>query len=285
MHSALIRLRESKSTASMTEKLIIEYLLQFPASIMDLSIYQLATKTFSSPSTIIRMCKRIGFSGYKDFRRSMIYELALREQTLEKERAEIAREDSIEQIIEKTTYKNIVCLEDTKNLLDPQTIHKCVDLLSKSNRILLFGIGASLCVAKDFYLKFLRLNKACIINDDYHSQRLQAYNSKDTDVAIIFSYSGETEEMVTCIKELQSNNTPSIAITRYASSAIADLATYNLYIAASESTFRSGAMSSRISQLNIVDILFVCYASTQYDYFIEQLNRTHIDKPHITRPK
>lgn len=284
MKSALLRLRESRDSVSASERSVADYLLERPEEAMNLSIHQLAERTFSSPSTIIRMCHRVGFDGYKEFRRAVTYELALRKKSAEEERKEVGRDDSIENIIEKTTYKNILCLEDTKNLLDAETIQKCVDLMAKSNRILLFGIGASLCVARDAYLKFLRLDKACIVNDDWHSQLLQACNSKSTDLAIVFSYSGETVEMVKCMQEMKNNDTPIIAITRYAPSAISELSTYNLYIAANESTFRSGAMSSRISQLNVVDILYVSFANAEYDFCIRQLDRTHIDKPRVTRP-
>jgi RpiR family murPQ operon transcriptional repressor len=284
MKSALLRLRESRDLVSATERSVADYLLEKPEEAMNLSIHQLAERTFSSPSTIIRMCHRVGFEGYKDFRRAVTYELALRKKSAEEERKEVSRSDSIEEIIEKTTYKNVLCLEDTKNLLDADTVHKCVELISQSNRILLFGVGASLCVARDAYLKFLRLDKACIVNDDWHSQLLQACNSKKSDLGIVFSYSGETVEMVQCMREMRKNDTPIIAITRYAPSAVAELSTYNLYVASNESTFRSGAMSSRISQLNVVDVLYVSFANTEYDFCIQQLDRTHIDKPRVTRP-
>lgn len=284
MKSALLRLRESRDSVSATERSVVDYLLGKPDEAMNLSIHQLAERTFTSPSTIIRMCHRVGFEGYKDFRRAVTYELALRKRSADEERKEVGRSDSIEDIIEKTTYKNVLCLEDTKNLLDAETVGKCVDLIAGSNRVLLFGIGASLCVAKDAYLKFLRLDKTCIVNEDWHSQLLQACNSKSTDLGIVFSYSGETVEMVKCMQEMKQNGTPIIAVTRYAPSPVAELSTYNLYIAANESTFRSGAMSSRISQLNVVDVLYVSFANNEYDFCIQQLDRTHIDKPRVTRP-
>ena len=42
--------------------------------------------------------------------------------------------------------------------------------------------------------------------------------------------------------------------------------------------FRSAAMSSRISQLNIIDILYTAYANRQYEYSLKQLRKTHIKK-------
>ena len=284
MKSALLRLRESRDSLSETERAVADYLLTHTDQAMEMSIHQLAEHSFSSPSTIVRMCRRIGFDGFKEFRRCVTYELAVRKQSKEEEQKEIQREDSLEDIIEKITYKNIMSLEDTKNLMDGETLGKCVELISQCRAVLLFGIGASLCAARDAYLKFLRLNKPCIVNDDWHSQFLQARNATKDDLGIVISYSGETVEMVECMKAMKDNGTPIIAITRCVDSPVSRLADYKLYTAANESVFRSGAMSSRISQLNIIDILYTAFANSEYDYMLDRLSKTHIHKPGNLRP-
>lgn len=284
MKSALLRLRESRDSLSETERAVADYLLTHTDQAMEMSIHQLAEHSFSSPSTIVRMCRRIGFDGFKEFRRCVTYELAVRKQSKEEEQKEIQREDSLEDIIEKITYKNIMSLEDTKNLMDGETLGKCVELISQCRAVLLFGIGASLCAARDAYLKFLRLNKPCIVNDDWHSQYLQAKNASADDLGIVISYSGETVEMVACMKAMKENGTPIIAITRCVDSPVSRLADYKLYTAANESVFRSGAMSSRISQLNIIDILYTAFANSEYDYMLDRLSKTHIHKPGDLRP-
>ena len=78
MKSALLRLREAREAISPTEREIADYLLQHPEDVIDLSIHELAKRTFSSPSTIIRMCHRIGFEGFKEFRKAITYEMAIR---------------------------------------------------------------------------------------------------------------------------------------------------------------------------------------------------------------
>lgn len=278
MKSALIRLREFRDSVSTTERTVTDFLLQNPNEAAQLSIYQLAERTYSSPSTIVRLCRRIGFGGFKDFRQALSYEMAVRKQNEAERDREITRADSIEDIIEKVTYKNMMSLEDTKMMMDSETLSKCVELLANCRKILFFGIGASLLVARDAYLKFLRLNKACSVNDEWHSQYLEAMNAGPEDLGIVLSYSGETYEVIECMKALRENHTPIIAITRCVDSPVSQLADYRLYTTAIECTFRSGAMSSRISQLNIIDILYTAFANSEYDYTVEQLSRTHIRK-------
>ena len=181
--------------------------------------------------------------------------------------------------MEKVTHKNIQSLLDTQRLLLLDELKQCVELIANARTVLLFGIGSSLCVAKDTYLKFLRLDKPCVVNEDSHSQLLQARNATAQDVGIVFSYSGQTMEMIQCIKEMKAGGAPVIAVTRYYPSEVAQLADHVLYVAANESLFRNGAMSSRLSQLNVMDILYTAYASRNHEDTMRRLTKTHIYKP------
>lgn len=279
MSSALLKLREQSKRFSPTEQEIASHILENPSLVVDMSIHELARHTFSSASTIVRLCHHTGFAGYKEFRKAVSYELAMREQSKREEQKDIEQSDSLQDIIDKITYKNIVSLEETKELMDVKVLRACVDMIKKARVIYLFGLGASLCAAKDAYLKFLRLNKICIINEDWHSQLLQAKNAGKEDLGIVISYTGATVEVIECMKCMKENHTPIIAITRCVNSPVSEMADQKLYTTANESVFRSGAMSSRISQLSIIDILYTALANEQYEESLEQLSRTHIRKP------
>ncbi len=279
MSSPLLELREKSKLFSPTEQEIVAHILENPKLVVDLSIHDLAKETFSSASTIVRLCHHTGYAGYREFRKAVARELALREQTKKVEQKEITHSDTLREIIDKITYKNIVSLEETMALMDEQVLRQCVDMIQSARMIYLFGLGASLCAAKDAYLKFLRLNKPCSINEDWHAQLLQARNAQKNDLGIVISYSGATVEVIECMKALKENKTPIIAITRCIDSPVAELADQKLYTTANESIFRSGAMSSRISQLNIIDILYTALANETYEESLEQLSRTHIRKP------
>jgi len=66
-----------------------------------------------------------------------------------------------------------------------------------------------------------------------------------------------------------------IVVTNFAGSPIAAVADLLLVTAARETTFRSGAMASRIAQLALVDCLFAGVAQRSYDEAIEALKRTY----------
>jgi len=280
MLTPLVHLREIRSELSPTEKTIADRILRSPRLVTEKSIHELAQETFSSSATILRLCRHLGFEGFRDFRQAVAYELAVSDRPAEQP-SDLSPEDSLEAIIEKITYRNIAALELTARIIDPEKLQRCIQLISSARVVYLFGMGASLCTCKDAYLKLLRLNKIAVINEDWHSQLLQARNATPQDVGIVISYSGATVEMIECMKALKESGTPAIAITRLVKSPIAELADECLYTASNESLFRAGAMSSRISQLDIIDILFTALSNLSYEESITQISRTYIKKPGV----
>ena len=255
MKSLLILAEQYKPRSSGAEQGALSYILEHPEEIPQMSIKQLSERSYSSPSTIVRLCRKLGFEGYRDVQQSILYELALREQDTARTLSTNIS-GGLTEIMEGITYRNIAALEASLKVVDAESVEKAADIICAAQSVLLFGLGASLLVAKDAYLKFIRIDKNCSCCEDIHSQYVLARNAKPTDAAIIISYSGYTEEIRRCAEYLKAQGTPIIAITRYEASPIARLATCCLYVVAAEQLFRPGAMSSRISQLNILDILY-----------------------------
>ncbi len=278
MELVTIRIREYLDNATTTEESVIKFILKNTESVSKMTIYKLSEATFTSPSSIIRLCKKIGFEGYKGFIKALVYELAVRNNYKAKEISDITRTDKMSDIIHKVSHKNILSLEETSDLQDVNILEDSVEAILDSEKLIFFGIGASLIVAKDAQLKFTRINKMAYVSEDWHTQLLMAKNMSEKDVAIVISYSGQTEEMLTCLKEAKLAGAKIISITKYSDSPIVRLSDINLYVAANEYAFRSAAMSSRIAQLNLVDIIYTAYLNKQYETSLKILEKTQLRK-------
>jgi DNA-binding MurR/RpiR family transcriptional regulator len=94
-------------------------------------------------------------------------------------------------------------------------------------------------------------------------------------VAIGISHTGTTQDTITSLAEARRNRAVTVAITNFPGSQIAAVADHVLTTAARETTFRSGAMASRIAALTIVDCLFVAVAQRNYKQTLRALERTY----------
>ncbi len=277
MKSVLIRAKQYRQNASGAEQGALDYMLEHPEEIPQLSVKQLSELSYSSPSTIVRLCRKLGFGGFKDVQKSVLYELAVRAPAPPWSGREPYPESGAD-IIDSVTYRNIASLEDSRKLVDSEALNKAVDYICNADTVLLFGLGASLLVAQDAYLKFIRIDKHCSCCEDIHSQYVLARNARPTDAALIISYSGRTEEICRCADILVEQRTPIIAITRFEPSPISRMATCCLPVVATEELFRSGAMSSRISQLNMIDILYTACVNRDLPKNSQQMARNRIEK-------
>ena len=278
MKGLLVRIDSYTQNAGEAEKELIKRLHKDPESVLRKSIKEIAKETYTSPATVVRLCKKLGCKGYKDFQNTLAYEVALFQESRNIAFQKITREDSMEDIIYKVTKKNIESLETTQKLIEPRVVEECVKLLESSRSVTLFGLGTSLLAARDLYLKLLRADVLCNVCDDWHTQLLASRNLKKGDLAIAISYSGLTEEVLQCVKEAKGNGAKVIAITRAVESELALEADFILPVAATELIHRSGAMSSRISQLNVIDIFFTAYVNRNYETCMSKFSKNYIHK-------
>ena len=278
--SVIVRFKEHMASASTTERGIINYVLENPEEAVQMSIHELARRSFVSASAVTRLCKKTGFQNYKDYQRSLSCELALRKETISQRTGEfeIRPEDSLDVLVENSFQRTISSLDDTHSLLDIRILQHCVELLVKAECVTFFGVGASLLVAKDAYLKFIRLKKRCQVYEDQDAQLVLAKNMKRGEVAVLISYSGRTEAIVEIARILRENAVPMIAITSFAESPLRRWSTYNLYVSAAELDVTVGKLASRISQLAIIDALYIAYFQRTYDKSADALHNTHLLK-------
>lgn len=273
-----IRIKNYESYATAAEKDFIKILSTNPELFAGKGLKEAAELAYASQATVYRLCRKLDYDGYKSFQSALVYEIAIMKESQMVSMQDIDPGQSTEDIIKKVTWKNIQSLEMSNKLVKTANIEKCVDLLGEARNINLFGVGSSLLVARDFYLKMIRIGKLCNICDDLHSQILYSRNMKKDDLAIVISYSGLTEEMITCAKTAKDNGAKVIAITRSAGSKLGQYSDVILEVAATELIVRSGAMSSRISQLNMIDILYVSYVNRHYDELYSSFAKTQIKK-------
>lgn len=275
MNRCLIKINEDFTNMKPAQQRIAKYIMENTYDIAGMSIGELATKCNSSKTTIVRFCRELGFKGYRDFNIELSANI-FTEQQNKLQYSDIHPEDSIESIANNVYKNNIKSIENTMKVLEIEQIKLAVDAIVKSNRLDFYGVGSSGIVAVDAQYKFLRIHKTCFGITDPHLQILAASNLSKEDVTVFISYSGETQDMVETLKVAKQSGAITIGIVKYGESIIGDMVDIKLAITSSEKTVRSGAMSSRIAQLNIIDILYTSVASEQYSTVKDYLDKTSI---------
>lgn len=118
----LLRLKERKPFASSAERNVIEYVQGNPRAVLSMTIRELADETFTSPSTIVRLCRKLGCDGYKQFQREIVLESATLREHGDMALEEISASDSAAEIIRKVVQSDVRSIEATRRVLDAATL-------------------------------------------------------------------------------------------------------------------------------------------------------------------
>lgn len=248
-----------------------------PSLVVDRTINELAESCGTSVASVVRFSRAIGFTGYAALRRSLAAELG-KEAALFSDRpafgSDIAAEDSLREAVSKLAALELLALDETVARLDFTVLEAAVDAIDTADRILLFGIGASRFVAEDLAHKLFRVGRnAHLLTDPHEAIAATALHGSAT-VAIGFSHSGVTAETVQFLSRAAREGAATIAVTSVTDSPLAQAADHALFTQVRESTFRAGAMVSRIAQLVVVDSLFLGAAKRRYGETVDALRAT-----------
>ena len=173
-----------------------------------------------------------------------------------------------------TRFKSVIDI--TKSGIDEKTISKLVKDLNQASRILAYGVGASGLVANDLYQKFLRLGKAITYTTDFHIAATQIGNFSPDDILILISNQGMTTEIGDLLEVGKSVGIKTVLLTAQPRTALAKKADIVLLTQdIGEPKIRSGATTSMISQLFVVDVLVFAYISRFSNKIFKNLKRSN----------
>ncbi|MBO0871345.1 MAG: MurR/RpiR family transcriptional regulator [Micromonosporaceae bacterium] len=274
---------------------VAEHVLVDTGTAASLTVTELALAAGVSETTVIRFCKAIGFAGYPQLRLALATEVGRAQGARRDGRvvgSDIGPGDDLARVIEKIAFADARAVEETAAQLDVAVLERVVDALVKARRVDLYGVAASGCVALDFQQKLHRIGRVAFAWSDTHMALTSAALLGPQDVAIGISHTGVTTDIIDALTEARSHGATTVALTNFPQSPVAQTAQYVLTTAARETTFRSGAMASRLAQLTVVDCLFVGVAQRTYTATLAALAATRdavgshrVPAPRAGRPR
>lgn len=222
------------------------------------TITELAAAADCSPSSVVRFCRALGLSGYPELRLALAAEAGRVAAVAKPEYGnDIGAGDELDEMVAKIAFADAAAVEQTAGQLDIAALGRVVAAVDTAGQVLTHGMGASALVAADLQTKLSRIGRFTACTADSHVALSHAALLGRGDVAIGISYSGETTETVAVLTEARAAGAWTAAVTNFPRSTLAEAADAVLTTATRETTFRSGAMASRIAQLTVIDCVFV----------------------------
>lgn len=258
------------------EQRVAKVVLENPGTVAHRSITEVAEQAGTSETTVTRFCKAIGVGGYPELRIALAADTARSQARANHDMGgDIGPGDDLKQVVGKVAFADARAVEETAEQLDVESLDKVVQAVAGARRVDVYGFGASAFVAFDLQQKLHRIGLTCFAWNDTHIALTSAAVLTEADVAVGISHTGSTAETVEALRVARETGATTVALTNFPRSPITEVADHVLTTAARETTFRSGAMASRIAQLTVIDCLFIGVAQHHVDTAKTALEATY----------
>jgi len=256
------------------EKKVADFVLSNPSDVLYMSITDLADACAVGDTSVFRFCRTLRLQGYQEFKMNLAQAINSEDGGTAQFAGEIKLDDSITDVARKVLGTNIAALNETFDLIRPDDIIRAVDMIQKARRVVFFGVGSSLATALEANNKFMRITGKTSCLFDSHLQAMTAGLLEPQDLAVVISYSGSTKDCVEIAQLCQQNQVPVIGITRFSKSPLTHCSNLVLLSGANEGPLQGGSLSAKISQLYLLDVLFIEYFKQTYEQSSENRSKT-----------
>ena len=258
------------------EQAVVAYILDNPRGLLKMSINDLAKESFTSSATIVRLCKKLGLSGYAELKRQFTMEypnFVKFEKRLKKQPFNNAT--TLDDVLDGLILINSKTLEYTKSMLDRDVLLACADYIANCQHLGIYGDGLNFEIAKMYAYKFEEVGINAVAYSSTHWQYIKRLQMEKTPTFnILLSHTGKNPNIVNAAKQLKENQLPTLAISGVtADKRLKELCTYHLSMMISRNTLELSNHLFSLSTQYILDILVMAMLSKNYK-MIEAVNNT-----------
>lgn len=233
------------------------------------SIVELAERAGVSAPTVTRFCRRLGCSGFTDFKVRLAKSGFVGMRYLKPEPVTTTAQEVMDDI----TAKAQNALYELHRDLDPALLDRAADMLAGADMILAFGSGGnSSMIAEELHNRLFRLGCRISAASDHGMYLMQAAAAEKGAVVFGSSFSGRNHELVKTFRVLAERGIPTIALTQ-PETPLAKTAHLLLPVALPEGQNIFRPSSTRYAFLAVIDMVANLVAYRDRDHAAHVLRR------------
>ena len=268
----LLKTLSEREKFSAVEQNIIKYILDNPKEIVNMSIRELANKTFTSSAAIFRLCQKCGLKGYTEFKIKFISEVNrtsdFENDELEKPIRDLHRpingKDDVKSVVRRMAFLQIEAIEETKNEINYKQLERVADMMNAAGQIVFFGFDLNYYISQSTVYHLVQTGKPAVVYETVNNQVAKAVMFKKEDVAILISRTGENKNLIRISQVLKRKGAKIILLSASRDTSLDKLCDEFIYIANVIDYLSMGGVIFSVGCRYILDVLFGILFSKNY---------------------
>lgn len=270
MNKLLVRLQFMLASLPRAEKTVAEYMFTHVSQMSDMTLCMLADETSISEATILRLCKRLGYSSYIQLRQAFAF--AANEDQPDSPEL-ISPSDEIPTICTKLIQSVNHSLENMKAFIN-KDYDRVLNAILNASGVYFFASGDAVTSCQFACTKFKRVGVPTFVCEDVFYQYETAMRLTEKDVAIAISNSGRSANVVNSIKLAKEQNAFICCITQSGRSPITKYCDACLYSSSVDTTIGRDSVTKRILEMVILEALYLGIINTGTNDYKQMLQNT-----------
>ncbi|MBU3875427.1 MurR/RpiR family transcriptional regulator [Faecalicatena sp. AGMB00832] len=260
-------LKEQKEFTN-SEKMIAQFILQHMNEIGGMTVIQLADQSYTSKASVIRLCKKLGFQKYQDFRQQIVLE-----------RQEVTRIEALlseEPVNGESTYEDIVnvlpsiydkAISNTKLGFDRNVIRRVINRIRQSEKVEFYGMGITYTVARSAAFKFMTVGVEASAYNGVNEHNIMVNKKKR--VAFVISFTGSNSGMIHTAKFLSEHGVFIVGLGGEDSEELRKVCHEFIQIDTKKNIMSMEVITSITSANYIIDVIFTSLIVDHYQENLE----------------
>lgn len=242
-------MKDMLPTLSDSQGRIAKLIIEQPTKILQMNIIELARLCNTSPSTIVELCKTLGFSGFKTLKIAIAQEINLL-QTMRPDPSRISQ-------INKNFFEFIFSeLKESIQLISEDQIRDTAQVILASKVIEILAYGFDAIAGKDLFLKLKEFGFQVNFFDNPFLQSISAAQLGENGCAVAISSSHSSTDLLDSMNYSKGSGAKVIAIASPASK-IAQACDILLPTYVETEVLSEGGFLTRYLQLLVVDFVIL----------------------------
>lgn len=253
-----IRALYKTKSFSKSDNQIADYILSNPDCLPNATANSIAEASGTSPATVIRFCRKLGFSGFSDLKSNASNYIV-----------DTARDMSLKPGDDVKTVKGkVICytkmiMDQLYESLNDEALERTAKLISQAKHLVIVSEGGSGTISRAAYDIFLKLAIPCTYIEDLIFQTMEISMMDENDLLLIIVNSGRTWNVLQNAKYARERGLKIVGIVGPPNSPLSKYLDVEILTSLFSSEYFSDISAARACELVTISILHSIIALTR----------------------
>lgn len=208
------RIKQNFNDMTKSERQVAAYFQEHSDDFAFYTLDRISDEIGISTTSVIRFCRRLGFTGYKTFQEALRTDVKYQHANLPDKYQRTLDSTNHDELLSQTIQQSIHCLQQTFQTIPYESLASAARYIMKAQRVFTFGMRESFALAHYTYTRFQTVrDNVFLLNAGYNGDVECILSLTPGDVCIVYLFHRYTKQTLQILPMLKKQGVKIILVT------------------------------------------------------------------------